>query len=89
MNKMTIERLENAISNTQIDVLEKYNELKKKIEVLEKNYLTTAQDLRVRVTNLEGARLRQIEFNSDVTKKLIPPKEPEKPINKPRWSFWR
>ena len=86
---MTQEQLEQAISNIQISELQRYNELKEIIKFLEKRYLMAVQDLDARVKILEEARQRQIAWNSSVTQKLTPVKEPEKPINKPRRSFWR
>ena len=91
---MTIEQIENTISNMQIAELQRYNELLNRIKEIEEDNSTSPfqialNDTLERVKKLEESRIKQITFNTSVTQKLAPTKEPEKPIDKPRWSFWR
>lgn len=89
---MTTEQLEQALSNTQIADVQRYNELIFYIKKLEdgKISLPTFQQLEKRVEVLEDIRKVQIEINTKFLKLSEELKKSEKPIDKPkaRWSFW-
>ena len=90
---MTIEQLEQAISNGQIADVERYNELLLRIKALEdkKVPFNLFNALEGRVKTLEESRLRQIAFNTEVTNKLKAPKVEEVKVieKKSLWDFFR
>lgn len=87
---MTLEQLEKAISNMQLAEVERYNELKGRIETLKEAHAELlaqrVDDFEKRIKTLEEARQRQIQLNNTFQVKPQPAESPK--INLTRNSFW-